>query len=142
MNDPTLNDVLRLLEEAHDKEQFLAAVAGSSESALLAAELRKVNDAVLAVKRLLAEGAARSGMADPRPASPKPKWAAARPPWAGPLLTPGTAAPPGYEVLGEIGRGGMGVVYKARHLALNRLCALKMILSGRHASAEERQRFL
>ncbi len=48
---------------------------------------------------------------------------------------------PGYEVLAEAGRGGMGVVYRARHLALNRAVALKMMLPGVLLEPDQAARF-
>jgi hypothetical protein len=70
------------------------------------------------------------------------------PPAARPTGVPAAAgassppAPPGYEVLRLLGRGGMGVVYLARHRGLNRVVALKMILAGGHAGQAELARFL
>ena len=48
---------------------------------------------------------------------------------------------PGFEVIGELGRGGMGVVYLARQAGLNRLVALKMILAAEYSRPHDRARF-
>src|SRR5262245_25891270 len=49
---------------------------------------------------------------------------------------------PGYKLIEELGRGGMGVVYRAVQQHLHRQVALKMVLAGEFASAETRLRFM
>src|SRR5262245_27775754 len=70
---------------------------------------------------------------------PSPAAEVATPP---PLPTPDLPRIRGFEVQEVLGRGGMGVVYKAWHRRLHRPVAVKMLLAGAYAQPQELERFL
>jgi|GEM_PF-2122799 len=102
-------------------EEFLGEATGE-ERAMLLRELNALRDDYLK---------SSCETASPSPSEPP----------SSPTAGPATEAD-NLEILEEIGRGGMGVVYRARQVKLNRIVALKMILAESHAHPRSLARFL
>ncbi len=121
-------------------------LATDEQSSLMAKQLADRPDLQQVLQRMWACDARRPTTGDEEDEERETPW------WPGPRDADlragrGMASHPlpsieGYELLEELGRGGMGVVYKARQRQFDRIVALKMIRLGQFASTAEIQRFV
>ncbi|WP_165223484.1 protein kinase domain-containing protein [Aquisphaera insulae] len=118
--------VSELLEELHDTGRTPEEVCSDFPELL-----PEVRDRWRRVRRLEAE---LDSWFPPERESPSREASTAE----GPPDLPAVA---GYELEALLGRGGMGVVFRARHVRLNRPVAIKMAIAGAYASPRERDRF-